>query len=188
MPTNEIVAKAELDKLIIDEYYLNGFNRFKAVEKYRPEITGPSARTYYTVMAKLKDNRVYIAEKIERLRADTQISGVHVLRELINFSFSDITDYINLSASQLQDLPPDVRRCIHSFERKKVRYLPRGAEKGEEVEEETIKIKLFDKLNALEKINKHIGFYSEDNRQKAANINLTKIDKVTLNALINAIE
>ena len=37
-------------------------------------------------------------------------------------------------------------------------------------------------------INKHIGFYAEDNQQKKSTINLDKVDVHTLNVLLNAIE
>ena len=86
------------------------------------------------------------------------------------------------------ELPVDLRRCVASFERKKTSYLPRGAKKGEEVTEEIIKIKLIDKIKALEMVNKHIGFYEEDNRQKGMKIDLTKATNFQLNVLLQLTE
>jgi phage terminase small subunit len=178
----------ELHKLMIDEYYANGFVGWKAVQTYNPEVQQSGAGTYFHNLSKLPQNKAYMKEKIELLRAETQITGVQVLRELILFSFSDITDFIDLSVAEIKSLPPDVRRCISVFEKKTTRYLPRGAKKGEEVEETTVKIKLFDKLKSLEMVNKHIGFYSEDNKQKAPNINLNNLPKATLNILLQNID
>lgn len=184
----EIIAKEDLHKLVIDEYYANGFNRRKAVLKYCPDLSVSGAKTFYYVLSKIRENREYITEKITILRADTQIKAIHVLRELINFSFSDITDYMDLSIDQLKALPGDLRRSIQSFEIKKTRYLPRGAEKGEEVQEVNVKIKLFDKIKSLEMINKHIGFYSADNKQKAVKIDLSKATNVQLNMLLTMVK
>ena len=86
---------------------------------------------------------------------------------------------------ELKALPPDLRRCISQFKRKTSRYLPRGAKPGEEVEETIIEIKLMDKVKTMEMINKHIGFYSEDNKQKGVKIDLSKATNVQLNMLLS---
>lgn len=175
-------------KLIIDEYYANGYNKYKAVQAVKPGTNKSLASTLFTVLFKKAENKAYIQEKLSILRANSDIKAIQVLRELINFSFSDITDYLELSLVELSELPADLRRCISSFERKKTTYLPRGAKKGEEVTEEVVKIKLIDKIKALEMVNKHIGFYEEDNRQKGMKIDLSKATNVQLNVLLQLTE
>lgn len=188
MTGRDVIAKTDLSKLIIDEYYINGFNIVKAVQVYFPDYKYKVAQNYYYALVKTPENKAYIVDKITTLRASVQIKAIHVLRELINFSYSDITDYLNLSIVELKALPGDLRRCIQSFEITKTSYLPRGAKKGEEVEQTTVKIKLFDKIKALEMINKHIGFYSADNKQKAVKIDLSKATNVQLNMLLTMVK
>ena len=188
MTGHDVIAKTDLSKLIIDEHYVNGFNMVKAVQVYFPDYNYKVAENYYYALAKTPENRTYIVDKITMLRASTQIKAIHVLRELINFSYSDITDYMNLSTIELKALPGDLRSCIQSFEIKKTRYLPKGASKGEEIEETNVKIKLFDKIKSLEMINKHIGFYSADNKQRAVKIDLSKATNVQLNMLLTMVK
>lgn len=175
----------DLEKNIIDEFYVNGFNQYKAVKKFKPELTNTAASAYYGAMVKKDKSKQYLAEKFALLRAETGIRSIQVLKELMHLSYSDITDYINLTSEELKALPADLRRCIGSIEEKTKSYKNR---EGKQVTEKTYKIRLIDKLKAMDMLNKHIGFYEADNSQKKTNINLTKVDKATLNILLNAIE
>ena len=175
-------------KAMIDEYYANGFVGYKAVQAIHPQIESQTASSYFSSICKLPQNVAYIEQKVAVLRSETQIKAIQVLRELITFSFSDVTDYMDLGVSDLKALPPEIRRCIASFKKKTTKYLPRGAKVGEEVTEENIEIKLIDKVKALEMINKHIGFYSEDNKQKSVKIDLSKASNVQLNMLLSLTE
>lgn len=179
------MAIVDLERNIIDEYYVNGFNQYKAVKKFKPDMSNDNASAYYSAMVKKPINQKYLSEKFAVLRAETGIQSVQVTRELINLSYSDITDYIDLSSEELKALPPDLRRCIGSIEEKTKSYKDRS---GKVVKEKTYKIRLLDKLKAMDMLNKHIGFYEADNSQKKTSINLTKVDKATLNILLNAIE
>ena len=49
-------------------------------------------------------------------------------------------------------------------------------------------VKLIDKTKAIEMINKHKGFYLEDNNQKPPLINIERLNIDTLNALLLAID
>ncbi len=64
-------------------------------------------------------------------------------------------------------------------------YTDRG---GHKRTDEVIEIKLIDKTKAVEMINKHIGFYEIDNKQKSNKINLNKIDTTTLNVLFQSMK
>lgn len=170
---------------IVDEYYRNGFVGYKSVLKYKPDLSPSAAAQYFAMISKNNDVKAYMQQKVDIMRAEAQIDAVQILRELIQFSFSDITDYMGLKEDELKELPPDLRRCISQFKCKTSRYLPRGAKPGEEVEETIIEIKLMDKIKALEMINKHIGFYLEDNKQKGVKIDLSKATNVQLNMLLD---
>lgn len=177
---------------IIDEYYLNGFNRLEAVRNIKGEdFKYNSAHDLFAKLIKREEVQEYIKKKQNEIKRITSIENINILNELLSFAYSDITKYINLSEEEIKQLPQDVKRCISSFETKTTTYLPRGAKKGEEVTEKTVKIKLIDKLKAIEMINKHIGFYAEDNNQKKKTVNVLQIlqqsNPETLNALLNTI-
>ena len=184
----KLMASEELERAAVDEYFRNGYNGMKAAVSIRPEISEKGASNWFNAIIKKPDVREYIEQKMAVMRAEAQIDAIHVLKELIQFSFSDITDYIGLTVEELKELPPEVRRCISQFKRKTRTFLPRGAEPGEEVTEDIIEIKLFDKVKTLEMINKHIGFYLEDNKQKGVKIDLSKASNVQLNMLLNLAE
>lgn len=174
--------KLAFDRAIIDEYFINGFNGYKAVQAVRKN-SEVAAKSMFNSILKDKDNRDYIANKRIQLRKRTEVQNENILRELLNWAYVDISDFIGLSKEDVKALPMDVKRCIQSFKTTKRTYVDRG---GEERKEEVIEIKLIDKAKAMEMINKHIGFYEKDNRQKKAKINLNKIDTQTLNVLYNA--
>jgi phage terminase small subunit len=176
----------DLYKSVIDQYYINGFNGVQAVRKVKgQDYNYHSAASLFNTIMKHEHTKEYIQSKRTELKRNTYIENENILRELLNFAFSDITDYVGLTREELKKLPQDIRRCIESIAHKKKRYTNRL---GEDVEEETITVKLIDKIKAIEMINKHIGFYAEDNQQKKSTINLDKVDVHTLNVLLNAIE
>lgn len=186
MANENIVVR---DRAIMDEYYRNGQIGYKAVMAVDPSVTNMNtASAYFYAMMKKPENREYANRQVEVLRSEAQIDTVQVLRELIQFAHSDITEYLDLTVEELKALPPSIRRCIASFKRKKTTYLPRGAKPGEEVTDEVVEIKLIDKLKTIEMINKHIGFYGEDNRQKSFKIDLSKANNVQLNMLLSLAE
>ena len=51
-----------------------------------------------------------------------------------------------------------------------------------------MEIKLLDKLKALDMVNRHIGFYEEDNVSKATKINLNNLPHATLQLLLKEVE
>ncbi|TJY38203.1 terminase small subunit [Pontimicrobium aquaticum] len=176
----------DLYKNIIDQYFLNGFNGIKAVRTVKGSMYNyNSAASLFNTVIKHTDSIAYIQAKREALRSSVSIKNEDILKELINWAYSDITDYILLTPSELKQLPEDLKRCIQSATYKKKKYVTR---QGEEVEEEVMTVKLVDKSKALEMINKHLGFYLEDNKQKSNPINIERLSVDTLNALLQAIE
>lgn len=182
-------AKKELKDLyksIIDQYYINGFNGVQAVRTVKGQgYNYNSAASLFNTVMKHESSKVYIQSKSAELKRSTYIQNENILRELINFAYSDITDYIGLTNDELKELPPETRRCIQTVVRKKKRYTNRL---GEDVEEETMTVKLIDKIKAFDMINRHIGLYENDNKQNNTSINIEHLDVKTLNALLLAID
>lgn len=105
------------------------------------------------------DIQDYIAELKEKRANRVEMDADGVLKELKNWVEGDYTDLMMLSAKQIKELPPEVRRLITGFKRT-TRRIP-----GTDEEEIQIEIKFIDKHKAMEMIAKHIGFYELDNNQ-----------------------
>src|SRR5699024_7328690 len=90
--------------------------------------------------------------------------------------------FITLKPEEIKELPADVRRCIQSFKHRKKTYYDKSV--GAQVTEEYIELRLVDKATAIKEINKHIGFYGADNKQKKTTVNIDKVDSISLNNLL----
>lgn len=180
---NSGVTKISIHKAIIDEYFLNGFNGYKAVQSVKSNSV-IAAKAMFNQIIKNEDIQSYIHEKRILLKRQSEIKNENILKELMNWSYVDISDFIGLTKEEIKSLPSDVKRCIQSFKVIKRTYKDRA---GIERIDEVIEVKLIDKTKALEMINKHVGFYEKDNSQKVNKINLEMLDTNTLNILYQAI-
>lgn len=181
---NTGVTKINLDKAIIDEYFLNGFNGYKAVQSVKGNSI-IAAKSMFNQILKEKNIQNYIHEKRMKLKRQSEIKSENILKELMNWSYVDISDFIGLTKEEIKSLPSDVKRCIQSFKETKRTYKDRA---GIERTDEVIEVKLIDKTKAMEMINKHVGFYEKDNKQRSGKLNLSKVDNRTLNVLLQAFE
>lgn len=180
------VAIKEEHKMIIDEYFINGFNGAKAMRKYRPDITDGSAKRLFSVILHDEHTKKYIAQKRSEVRASLDIKEENILVELMNWLRADATDFLGLSTEDIKKLPNEVKRCIQSVTSKKKTYIdPRTKQ---EVTDEMIQVKIVDKLKALEMINKHIDFYNADNQSKKSTIDISKATPDQLNAVLSLME
>jgi len=186
----ELLGVNESHRATIDEYYTNGFNIRKAVLTINPELSLNSASVTGNYIMNHESNKSYITEKRQALKQLTNIENEHILRELISWAYGDATEFVGLTSDEVKQLPADVKRCIQGIKIKTRTYYDKQIK--EEVTEESIEIKLIDKTKAVEMINKHIGFYSEDNRQKGSNINVLQVlqdsNPEILNGLLQAMQ
>ena len=169
-------------KAVIDEYFNNGF---RGAAAYR-EVKGDNknANRLFSQIWRDPLNKNYIESKQIEIGRKADIKHLNVVRELMNFAFFDGTEFINLTPAEIKELPSELRRLIQSYEHKKHSYIDRNDCSHTE---EIIRIKFVDKLKAIEMINKHIGFYEIDNKQKANKVTLQQFNIETLNALYQAL-
>lgn len=103
-------------------------------------------------------------QKLKTKRAERlEITQDMVLRELAKIGFSNIQDYIQ-EGNQIDDISKLDKDKAAPVESIKVKVTSGGGE-GAEWTSKEVQFKLHDKLSALEKIAKHIGFFKEDNDQ-----------------------
>ena len=107
------------------------------------------------------DIQEYISELQEELSKKVKVKQEQVLEELIKIGFSDIKNYYKSGTLELKDLSELDSRLTGAISQIKVTETDSmmGSKK-------TVEFKLHPKLDALEKIAKHLGFYLEDNKQK----------------------
>lgn len=123
---------------------------------------GYSVKTAEAQSSRLLTN-VNIQNRITELKESRsnriEMNADGVLKELKNWVEGDYTDLMMLTAKQIKELAPEIRRLITGFKRT-TRRIP-----GTDEEEIQIEIKFIDKIKAMEMISKHIGFYEKDNSQ-----------------------
>lgn len=114
----------------------------------------------------------YIAELKRKRSERTEITADMVLKELARLGFSDISAYYDsgLTLKELSELSKDKTAAISQIKVTETEF--EGGSK------KTIEFKLHDKLSALEKISKHIGFYEKDNTQKKAEISPETLEEI----------
>jgi hypothetical protein len=165
---------------IVDEYFNNGYRQDLAVMAYRPHLKPSTASSFFSAIMKRDDVREYVLDKRAHLRAKANIEPEQVISELITWVYSDPTQFIGLTADEVKALPPETKRCIQTINHKKNKIVGKD---GEERVNEIWDIKLVDKNKAIEILNKMLGFYALDNRQKQSVVNVESLNVNELKVL-----
>ncbi len=173
----------EEHKSIIDTWFNNGFNGAKAVQEHRPEIGYNTARVTFNAIKKGQSE--YIQAKQQQLRATASLEPEQVTRELISWIYSDATDYIGLSVDDLKALPNELKRCIQSVKHRVKEY---NSPKGDPIREEVLEVRIIDKSKAVEILNKMLGHYALDNKQKGNSINVANLNINELKFMANIMQ
>jgi len=186
----ELLGVNESHRAIISEFYANGFNKRAAVSSINPELSVNSANVTANYIFNHPDNQAYIKDKQRELKESTGIESIHVIREVINWIYFDATEFMELSAAEIKQLPSELRRCIQDFTVKTRKYYDKQLK--EEVTEEVMQLKFVSKEKGAELMAKHLGIFDLDNKQKANNINVLQIlqdsSPEILNGLLQAMQ
>lgn len=150
-------------KLVVDEWFINGFNGTKAYQKFYPKSDENTAAVKFNELVRIGKVENYINSKKERATELLDTSHESLLRELQNWAYSDITETLMLSPQQVKELPFEIRRLITKFKTTTKSY------SIDEIEFKDTVVELWfvSKEKAMEMIHKHTGFYEKDNFQKA---------------------
>lgn len=179
MAKNELIIQEikPIHANILEEYLNNGHNKVQAVLKHRPEVNYNSCGRIFQTILDRPEAAAYLQTRQSELKEAGEVKSLDILLKMKTWLSSDPSQFIGLTPQQVKDLPPDIRQCIQAIDHKKKTYTDR---RGEQITEEQIKVTLVDKVKTMDMLNKHIGFYSEDNKQKTGNVNVL-IQNLALN-------
>jgi len=131
-----------------------------------------------------------LTKALAKREAKTEITADRVLQELALIAFSDITDYADISITPSKEIPGAYERSIvirntSNMDKNKVRAISTVEET-----QSGIKIKLNDKVKALELVAKHLGMFTEkleltgkDGAAIEMNYDLSRLPKKELDEL-----
>lgn len=162
----------DLNKRFAEEYVID-YNISNAGK--RAGIQGDNVRIVAWQMLQLDEVKQYISELRDGQSERTMVTADRVQAEIARLAFSDIRDYYDkdgqlLSPKQLSD---DAAAALAGIEVDEI-FDKKGNKLGE-----TKKVKLYDKLNALDKLARRLGMFSEDNSQKQSTFQLLINDPLT---------
>ena len=123
--------------------------------------------------------RTRLRELQQRASKHLEITHEDLLSQLKTWAESDITETLGLTTDELKQLPVQVRRLITKAKRTTREHRDGSIE-------EVVEIHFVSKEAALDMIAKHIGFYEKDNKQKKAEIDVSKLGSDVLKALLDA--
>lgn len=106
-----------------------------------------------------------IRKEIERLQKETGVTSEKVLLELGRIAFSDLTEFMAWSGEGANfydsaELDEEQRAVISEVQAETTRYYPRDEDAPSE-ERVKLKVKLYDKLAALDKLARHFGILKD---------------------------
>lgn len=154
----------EKHKMVVDEWFNNGFNGIKAYQFIYPKAKNKTADKRFRDLTESDRIKQYIKKKHDDAKIALRTTHEVILEELKNWAYSDITETILLTPEQIKELPPDIRRLINKFKLTKRDLTDKDGKVYETIE--VIELSFVSKEKAMEMIHKHTGFYAVDNFQK----------------------
>lgn len=170
----------EKERLFCHEYIIE-WNGAKSARK-----AGYSEKTCYSIASE-NLTKPYIQQYIDFIKTDYEkecgISKIRQIKEYTKIAYSNIAHLHNtwIELKAFEDLTDEQKECIESIDTKtetKEQYNPdKGAK--EQIEIRYVKIKLYSKLAALERIDKLIGYNEAEKINHSGEIKTTPIKGIT---------
>lgn len=152
---------------------VNGGDQSKAFREAFPQSRRWKPETVWSKASTLFRQRK-VQQRVQELRKLTAeqaiITDTELLREVAHIALSDIRDYHD-DAGQLlplQMLSDRAAAAVASIQYETVPVLSRAGYPTGEMVTRPKRLALWNKLNAQEKLFKHLGLYLADNQQKAS--------------------
>lgn len=162
-------------QVFCENFLANGFNGMQAVLAMPNNKLGQnSAKSTASQFLTDLNVKAYIDQRKKELLEQIGVTTYRVLQELAAIAFADVRDYYTESNAlkNIKDLPANAAAaliCIDVFEV----YSPDGEKVGE-----TKRIRMNDKLKALELLGRYLNMFEKDNKAAAPQVS---VYDVTLN-------
>lgn len=130
-------------------------------------FTTKKPKIYACQILKRPRIRLRIKELRGKLRKRAMVEATEVIREYARVGFANIQDYLDTdnTVKDLTTLPADVAAAVESIHFD-VRH-DGGSSKGYT---EKVRLKLHDKIKALDSLARHLGLFEKDNKQQGEGI------------------
>lgn len=154
----------ERERRFVQEYLID-FNGAKAAQRAGWPKTGAA------VQASRELRKVHVSDAIEagqeKQGRRKGIKAEKVINELVRIAFSDLRRVASWNGEGIvytdsDDLDDDTSAAIQAIEDKTTTRREQGT--NDEIEKREIKIKLYDKVRALELLSKYLGLLKEDQK------------------------
>ena len=155
--------------------YVYDFNRRRAYQEAYPDASRETAWTNSCVLLKSTKVKAYVEEYQNQTAELAGISRLRIAREYAKIAFSSIANLHDtwITRRELEDLSPNEKACISEIT---ARVIKRNKESNEDsviVAVEEIKIKLFDKMKALDSLTRFFGYNEPEKIVGEINHNIT---------------
>jgi phage terminase small subunit len=159
---NDQTIISDQHKLFIEEYLQNGFNATKAYMSVYPNAAYDSARTNAAKLLANTNIRTEIDLRCNELLKDKAELTIKTIEELKRLAFADIKEFLDYDNDNLTFKPSNEidTRPIESVE---ITRLKAETDKitGLNTMTEKMKLKLYNKKDALETLCKYLGLFKE---------------------------
>jgi|GEM_PF-2554335 len=148
-------------KLIIDEWFVNGFNGLKAYQKYYPNAKDKTAEQRFSKVSSI----VKVSEYIETVRSEiserakmTIDEAFKLLTSMARFDISECYDE-NGAFRSIHDIPKEARMAIEGMETEEIILDGKTVARIKKIKSSTRRANIIEILKVL-------GGYEKDNLQK----------------------
>lgn len=144
----------EKQKAFVDEYLidLNATRAYKAV--YKSCKKDETARVNGSRLLTNANVRTYLSERQKDIQKRTEVTQERIIHELASIAFADVADYVRVT--EQEGLP-----VVELTPTKDIPASKRAAIAGIKQGNNGIEIKLHNKLDALDKLGRHLGMFKE---------------------------
>lgn len=152
-------------KLVVDEWFINGFNGTKAYQKYYPKVSDEAAdASFRNILGKTRVKE-YKHKKHEEIKQAAKMTLEKAVQQISEIATFDIAECYNENGSlkSIHDIPKHIRTSISGI---KVTEEFEGFGKDRESTGFTKELKIINKLDAYEKLMKHLGGYEKHQEGK----------------------
>jgi phage terminase small subunit len=138
----------------VAEYVHNGGNATRAYLALHPQVSYPSAKTLAARLLTKVDLRNAVRREQRRLARQSGVHAGRVLDELSHVAFSHLGQVLDPRTWTLREhIPPEAWRAVAS-----VQVVTTGRGRHART---AVKVRMHDKLAALDKLARHLGLYRE---------------------------